>query len=93
MSREDERARARDQRRAERAAENSAGASSPTQSRDRTPPQEFLREVRSELRKVAWPSRREVVAYSVSVLFITTLLVLLVWGMDFVLRQVATSFL
>jgi preprotein translocase subunit SecE len=36
----------------------------------RTPPREFVREVRSELRKVAWPSRAEVINYSI-IVFIT----------------------
>jgi preprotein translocase subunit SecE len=35
----------------------------------RTSPPQFLREVRAELRKVAWPTRSEVVNYSIIVLF------------------------
>lgn len=94
MSREDKRARARDERRADRAA---AAAATPTDdapiARERTAPRQFLREVRSELRKVAWPSRREVAVYTVTVLAVTTVLTVLVWGMDYVLRQAATQFL
>ena len=36
--------------------------------RQRTSPRQFLREVRSELRKVAWPSRKELFSYSLVVL-------------------------
>jgi len=36
----------------------------------RTGPLQFLREVRAELRKVAWPTRSEVVNYSI-IVFIT----------------------
>ena len=36
----------------------------------RTPPRQFLREVRAELRKVAWPTRSEVINYSI-IVFIT----------------------
>jgi preprotein translocase subunit SecE len=53
----------------------------------RTPPAQFLREVRSELRKVAWPSRREVVSYTIVVLVTTTVLTMIVWGMDEVIRR------
>jgi preprotein translocase subunit SecE len=35
---------------------------------ERTGPREFLREVRAELRKVAWPTREEVRNYSIIVL-------------------------
>lgn len=94
MSREDERARAREERRVEReaAATASAGDQGPV-ARKRTPPGQFLGEVRSELRKVAWPSRREVAVYTVTVLAVTTVLTVIVWGMDYVLRQAATQFL
>jgi preprotein translocase subunit SecE len=36
----------------------------------RTPPRQFVHEVRAELRKVAWPSREEVINYSI-IVFIT----------------------
>lgn len=91
MNREDKRARVRNERRAEQVAPTPAPEAPVT--RERTPPRQFFREVRSELRKVAWPSRKEVVVYTAAVLFVTTLLVLIVWGMDFVLRQAATRFL
>ena len=45
----------------------------PRPASQRTSPAQFLREVRGELRKVAWPSRSEVVNYS-SVVFITLVL-------------------
>ena len=42
----------------------------------------FLREVRGELNKVTWPTRRELTAYT-GVVFIAVLLVaFLIWGMD-----------
>jgi preprotein translocase subunit SecE len=47
----------------------------------RTSPAQFLREVRGELRKVAWPTRDEVVKYSIIVLVtivvMTTMIALL----------------
>ena len=42
----------------------------------------FLREVRQELKKVAWPTRSEVVTYTVVVLVSVTFVTLLVFGLD-----------
>jgi preprotein translocase subunit SecE len=51
---------------------------------DRTSPVQFLREVRGELRKVAWPSRDETVNYSIVVLFTIVLLGAFIYGLDWV---------
>ena len=48
----------------------------------RTSPLNFLREVRAELRKVAWPSRGEVVNYSSVVLFTLVVLIALIFVLD-----------
>lgn len=93
MNREDKRARAREERRLEREDAHTSTSDDGTITRQRTSPAQFLREVRSELRKVAWPSRREVLVYSATVLMVTTVLTVIVWGMDYVLRQAATQFL
>jgi preprotein translocase subunit SecE len=50
--------------------------------RQRTSPRQFLREVRSELRKVAWPSRRELLSYSLVVLVSVTLITLYITALD-----------
>lgn len=50
--------------------------------RERTSPRQFLKEVRGELRRVAWPSRREVASYSVVVLVVVSLLGLFLVGLD-----------
>lgn len=49
----------------------------------RTPPRQFLREVRAELKKVAWPTRGEVVTYTVVVLVSVTFVTLFVFGLDY----------
>ena len=54
----------------------------------RTSPATFLREVRGELRRVAWPSRKEVLSYSVVVLVSVTLLTLYVFGLDQAFGQI-----
>ena len=48
----------------------------------RTSPRQFLREVRSEMRKVAWPSRRELFSYSLVVLVSVTIMTLFITGLD-----------
>ena len=51
--------------------------------RKRTPPRQFLREVRNELKKVAWPTRGEVTTYTVVVLVSVTFVTLFVFGLDY----------
>ena len=50
----------------------------------RTPVMQFLREVRAELRKVAWPSRAETTNYSIVVLVTVVLLTAMIYGLDWV---------
>ena len=52
------------------------------QRRSRVGARQFLKEVRAELKKVAWPSRQEVIAYAVVVLVTVTVLTAIVFGMD-----------
>jgi preprotein translocase subunit SecE len=57
----------------------------------RATPREFLREVRGELRKVAWPTRSEVINYSIIVLvaivILTSFIALVDYGVsEFVLK-------
>ena len=49
---------------------------------ERTSPVQFLREVRNELRKVAWPSRPETVNYSIVVLVTIVVVGALIYGLD-----------
>ena len=44
---------------------------------------EYLRQVRAELRKVAWPTRKEVIHYSTIVFVALMLLTALIFGLDF----------
>ena len=55
----------------------------PSERKKRTPPRQFLREVRSELKKVAWPSRTEVFTYTVVVLISVIFMTLIVFGLDY----------
>ncbi|MDH4143842.1 MAG: preprotein translocase subunit SecE [Acidimicrobiia bacterium] len=49
---------------------------------ERTPPRQFLREVRAELRKVVWPSRSETLNYSAVVLVFLVVFTALVAAVD-----------
>ena len=49
----------------------------------RTGPTQFVREVRGELRKVAWPTRPEVVNYSIIVLITVIVLTAYVAALDY----------
>src|SRR5690606_17306517 len=49
----------------------------------RTSPSQFVREVRGELRKVAWPSREEVVKYSIIVFVTIVVMTALIAALDF----------
>ena len=51
--------------------------------RERTSPGQFVREVRGELRRVAWPTRAEVANYSTIVLITLVVLITLIFGLDF----------
>ena len=49
---------------------------------ERTSPATFLKEVRGELRKVAWPTKGEVVNYSTVVLMALVFLIALIFVLD-----------
>lgn len=55
----------------------------PTAQKERTSPGQFVKEVRAELRRVHWPTRAEVVNYSIVVLVVIVLLTLFIAGLDF----------
>ncbi|MFZ4583621.1 MAG: preprotein translocase subunit SecE [Acidimicrobiia bacterium] len=49
---------------------------------ERTPPRQFLREVVEELRKVAWPTRREVVNSTIVVMIAVVLMTVFIFLVD-----------
>jgi preprotein translocase subunit SecE len=59
----------------------------PQEKEKRTSPAQFLREVRGELRKVAWPTRSEVVNYSIIVLVAVVILTSLIAALDWVFSE------
>jgi preprotein translocase subunit SecE len=57
----------------------------------RTSPAQFIREVRAELRKVAWPSRSEVINYSIIVLVTVVILTAYIASLDFAFGEAIFS--
>lgn len=55
--------------------------------KQRTKPLQFLKEVIAELKKVAWPTRPEVIAYSTVVLVASIVAAAVIFAMDFVFTQ------
>ena len=55
--------------------------------KERIGPPEYVRQVRAELRKVAWPTRAEVINYSIVVLVALVLLTALIFGLDYVFAK------
>jgi preprotein translocase subunit SecE len=51
---------------------------------ERVGPAQYVREVRDEMRKVAWPSREEVVRYSIIVVATVLVYMALVGGLDYI---------
>jgi preprotein translocase subunit SecE len=48
----------------------------------------FFKEMRFELRKVAWPSRSELITSTIVVIIAVTIITLFVGGLDFVLARI-----
>ena len=53
----------------------------------------FLHEVRQELKKVSWPSREQMVAFTAITLVVTTALTLIVFALDVTMKEAVISLL
>jgi preprotein translocase subunit SecE len=51
--------------------------------REKTGPRQFFSEVKSELKKVAWPTRKEVVNSTIVVLIAVVFMTALIFGFDY----------
>lgn len=51
--------------------------------RERTGPRQYIREVRAELKKVAWPNRKEIINSTVVVLIAVVFMTTLIFGFDY----------
>ena len=54
---------------------------------ERTKPVQFVREVRAELKKVSWPTREEVLRYSIIVLIALVVFTGFVFGIDLLFER------
>lgn len=102
MNRQMKRAQERAERLEKRAgAERKAAAATPGMQPDKRGPgapkragaRQFLKEVRLELKKVDWPTRKELVTYSVVVVVTIAVVTSFVFGLDAVFSRVIFSFL
>ena len=59
--------------------------------KERTGPRQFLCEVRGELRKVAWPTRQEVINSTIVVLIAVVFMTTLIFGFDYVSSRSSSS--
>lgn len=90
-----ERPRTAADRRGRRAAASSGGKGGPTAVQDNRPSKgslpsrvvRYLREVIGELRKVIWPTRQQLVRYTIVVLIFVSFMIALVALMDYVFGQ------
>jgi preprotein translocase subunit SecE len=76
---------------AARRREQARPVTTPAPKQSRTRPREFLHEVNVELRKVAWPTRAEVINYSLVVLLTLVIVGALIFGLDYVFANVAKT--
>jgi preprotein translocase subunit SecE len=51
--------------------------------RERTKPAQFIREIREEMRQVAWPTRPELINYTTIVLFVLIFMATLIFGLGY----------
>jgi preprotein translocase subunit SecE len=70
--------------------EQARPVTAPAAQRTRTRPREFLHEVNVEMRKVAWPTRAETINYSLVVFVTLVVVILLIFGLDYVFHQAST---
>ena len=59
----------------------------PPPHRERTTAKEFMHEVRGELKKVAWPTKQEVITSTIVVLIAVVAMTLLIFGLDYVFAK------
>jgi preprotein translocase subunit SecE len=62
----------------------------PATARKRTPPTQFLREVRDEMRQVAWPTRPELFNYTAVVLTTLIIMILLIFLLNLAFGKAIT---
>jgi preprotein translocase subunit SecE len=98
MNRQMKRMQERAERRQKRAPDDRAPATQARrvavqEKRKRTSSRQFLKEVRAELRKVDWPTRTELIAYTVVVLVTVIVVTSYVFGLDLAFSKLILNLL
>jgi len=52
----------------------------------------YLKGVRSEVDRISWPTRSEVISFTVLILLLVVLLTIYIWGVDTVIQAVIRFF-
>ena len=91
MNRQYKRMMKKEEERKKGAARPQVKAPSAATKKERTKPTQFFKEVVAELKKVAWPTRPEVVAYSTVVLVASIVVAVVIFGMDYVFTKAILS--
>jgi preprotein translocase subunit SecE len=52
----------------------------------------YLRGVRTEIRRVSWPTRNEVISLTALILLLVVVMTLYIWGVDTVLQAILRFF-
>ena len=88
MNRQMKRAQRRQGTQVERAQASAAARRAQLQQkRERTGARQFLKEVRQELRKVVWPTKQELLTYTIVVLVTVVVMTSYVFGLDVVFSK------
>ena len=53
----------------------------------------MLRDTKGEFKKITWPTRQEMIAFTVVVIFTVIFMAMIIWGIDAVLNFVVRLFL
>ena len=89
LNREMRRLQAKEDERAKR----KKGERAQPKKKERVGIRQFFREVKQELKKVAWPSREELTTYTIVVFAVTTAITLFVFGLDWVFSKAILALL
>jgi preprotein translocase subunit SecE len=63
------------------------GEARPPERGERSSPPQYIREVRSEMRRVNWPTRHEVVNYTIVVTITVVVLTAFIAGLDYLFAE------
>ena len=66
---------------------SSSKASKPAKAKKRSRLRSYLSDVKTEMRRVVWPSKPELKSYSVAVIVMLVVFGILVWRVEYVLRN------